>query len=160
MYYTPIVDGGEWYVVRFFLATQSAYSHTNLCHEAIRSFLSLPKMSDMFFDNIIPWQFGFDLDCQQSLFGIQPCLPTCSTPGFSGLNSDLVSTCSGTRGKPLFSVWKARRALRATGSSDCLKWPAKQTKQTLGEPHLAHSLLSLWFHVTPCYGDDGNENVT
>ena len=32
-------------------------------------------------------------------------LQTCSTPGFSGLYSDLVSTCSGTNGKPLFSVW-------------------------------------------------------
>ena len=54
---------------------------------------------------------------------------TCSTPGLSGLNRDRVSTCSGTNGKPLRSVFRLRSAFSATGSSDCLNWPAVQTHQ-------------------------------
>ena len=50
-----------------------------------------------------------------------------SIPGFSGLKSDLVSTCSGTKSNPLgarsLKLW---RTSNATGSSDTFSLPDKE----------------------------------
>ena len=57
---------------------------------------------------------------------------TISIPGFSGLKSDLVSTCSGTKANPLgASSCRLWRASNATGSSDTFSFPGKY-KDLLG----------------------------
>lgn len=57
---------------------------------------------------------------------------TCSMPGLSGLNSGLVSTCSGTSLQPTLGISsQCLRTVRARSSSVCFFRPAEPKEHTV-----------------------------